>query len=214
MVRSATSRSALATAPAVAFQPIVDLTTEDVVTHALVTDGPPMSLREIIRDGTLEQCLGQPRSDRAGRLAVHAAPTDLADPELARDLSDLVCAWGLMPREIELRIHSSHEVGAELTRRADHLRTMGFGLTLVGFGRSSGALLWLRAIPFDRVEIAATFCENLGRSPRDKLMCAAVVDLGHRLGASVDAAGLATEAQVSFARAVGVERGRGRYWAA
>jgi EAL domain-containing protein (putative c-di-GMP-specific phosphodiesterase class I) len=117
-----------------------------------------------------------------------------------------------MPREIELRVHPALDVGPELTRRADHLRTLGFGLTLVGFGRSAGALMWLRAIAFDRVEIAATFSDNLGRSPRDKLMCAAVVDLGHRLGASVDAAGLSTEAQVSFASAVGVERGQGRYW--
>ena len=212
MVTHASRRSAPATAPSIAFHPIVDLTTEEIATLWLVTDGPTISLRDLIRRGALEQALGRPRRDGAIRLAVRTMATDLADPELARDLSDLVSAWGLMPREIELRVHPAHDVGPELTRRADHLRTMGFGLTLVGFGRSAGALMWLRAIPFDRVEIAATFSENLGRSPRDKLMCAAVVDLGHRLGANVDAAGLSTEAQVSFARAVGAERGHGRYW--
>ena len=215
MVTPASSRSTTPAATALAVEPIVDLATDELVATSLLRDDPSRTLGDIIRCGTLERALGSPEMTAGARMAVRATAEDLKSSLTPRDLTDLVSAWGLAPRDFEVQISSSTEaVAPEILRSTDYLRTMGFGLTLLEFGRATGALMWLRCIPFDRVEMDASFSQNLGRSARDKLMCAAVVDLAHRLGASVDAAGLAAEAQVAFARAVGVERGRGRYWSA
>jgi len=202
--------------PQVAFTPIVELTTDDVVALSMETassDGRDYSLRELARLGVLDRMLGRASRDGTNRLALHATVEDVHHPDLSGALTDWLERWGLLAREVELRVAPRGPLEVDAARRLDHLRTLGFRLVLERFGEAASSLQWLREVPFDFVEIAPSYAENLGRSPRDRLMFSSVVELCSRLGATVDASGLATASDVEFAKAIGIERGQGRYWA-
>lgn len=202
--------------PQVAFTPIVELTTDDVVALSMVTSasdtGECVSLCELTRLGVLDQALGLRQRAAKNRIALHANAEDVRRTALAQGLTDWLERWGLMANEVEIRVAPSGRLDVESARRLDHLHTLGFHLVLERFGEAAASLEWLRDVAFDVVELAPSYAENLARSPRDKIMFTTLVDMAHRLGAAVDASGLSTAADVQFALASGIERGQGRYW--
>lgn len=215
MVTTAQIPPATPTAKPIAFAPIFDLTTEDIVAVSVRADGPEgrlASIGELAGTGRLDAVLGHASVPRGAKVALPTKGSEVVRPEFGAWIGDWLDRWALPPSSIELHFAASGELTTDQTRRIDHLRTLGFRLCLTGFGEAGHSLEWLREVAFDLVELASPYLRNLGRSPRDKLMFATLVELGHRLGATVGIDGLSTEAELVFARTIGVDRALGRYW--
>ncbi|MDE2304220.1 MAG: EAL domain-containing protein, partial [Gammaproteobacteria bacterium] len=59
------------------------------------------------------------------------------------------------------------------------LRERGVGFALDHFGRATGSLANLRALPFTAVKIDGSFCRGVTEDPRARSMVLAVVQLAH-----------------------------------
>jgi len=218
MVSPATIPRSAKPSSQMALVPIHDVGTEAVLAVSIETPeaagAPSASITQLAEDGLLERVLGGPNLPRAAKIAVRATSDEVARDDFPRWVVGAVERWALAPNALELHLNASAELTRDVIRRIDVLRTLGFNLVLADFGASDRSLQWLRDVAFETVELGPSHVGLLGRSPRDKLMFTTLVDLAHRLGASVGIDGVATAAALEFARTVGVERARGRYFAA
>jgi PAS domain S-box-containing protein/diguanylate cyclase (GGDEF)-like protein len=121
----------------------------------------------------------------AAALSVHQTPPE----RLVVEISDLAVADRLP------------EVAGQLSK----LRALGVRTALDDFGAGDTDLSRLRRLPLDAVKLA---CSSIAGSAGD--LAAAVVDLTGRLGLTVVADGLETEAQRDLVRDAGCRYGQGR----
>jgi diguanylate cyclase (GGDEF)-like protein len=75
------------------------------------------------------------------------------------------------------------------------LKDLGVMIALDDFGTGYSSLSYLREFPVDIVKIDGTFIEGLGRDPTSKTIVAAVIQLVHSLGMTVEAEGVETADQ-------------------
>lgn len=66
-----------------------------------------------------------------------------------------------------------------------------------------------RAGPIDRIKIDRSFVQGIGGAPESEGITRAVIEIGHRLGMSVLAEGVETEAQAEALRSWGCDEAQG-----
>ena len=88
------------------------------------------------------------------------------------------------------------------------LHQLGVAVALDDFGTGS-SLHYLRAFPFDRVKIDASFVAELTASLDGQAIVAAVSGLGRHLGIATTALGVATEEQLQALHAAGCTDAQG-----
>ncbi|WP_240125267.1 EAL domain-containing protein [Thermomonas alba] len=80
------------------------------------------------------------------------------------------------------------------------LRAMGATLALADFGMRGLSLVSLARHPLDRLKIDRSFLREVIRSPRSAALVRAIIAMGHKLGMTVVAKGVETEAELGFLR--------------
>lgn len=80
------------------------------------------------------------------------------------------------------------------------LRDQGSALTLADFGMGGLSLAALAQYPLDRLKIDRSFLRNVASDPRSASLVRGIIAMGHRLGMSVVAKGVETEAELGFLR--------------
>jgi diguanylate cyclase (GGDEF)-like protein len=134
--------------------------------------------------------------------AVHHVRAALAASGLAADRLELEIAEGLLAHP------GSGPAFAVLTA----LHQLGVAVALDDFGTGS-SLNYLRAFPFDRVKIDASFVAELTASLDGQAIIAAVSGLGRHLGIATTALGVASEEQLLALRAAGCTDAQGPLFA-
>lgn len=80
------------------------------------------------------------------------------------------------------------------------LREMGAVLTLADFGMRGLGLSALANYPLDQVKIDRSFLRNITNSPRRAALLRGIIALSHKLGLTVVAKGVETDAELGFLR--------------
>lgn len=80
------------------------------------------------------------------------------------------------------------------------LRDKGSALTLADFGMGGLSLAALAQYPLDRLKIDRSFLRNVASDPRSASLVRGIIAMGHRLGMTVVAKGVETEAELGFLR--------------
>jgi len=83
-------------------------------------------------------------------------------------------------------------------------------LAIDDFGTGYSSLSYLASLPAARIKIDRSFVRNIGSRDGDTML-EAMVDLGHRLGKTVVAEGVETEAQLSFLIGIGCDAVQGYF---
>lgn len=114
-----------------------------------------------------------------------------------------------------------HGLGLEITEQAvigDHVvasrglqqvRDLGISIALDDFGTGASSLSLVRELPIHALKIDRRFVRTMLEEPADAAVVAAVIELGHRLGLTVTAEGVETEAQLARLRALGADHAQG-----
>jgi diguanylate cyclase (GGDEF)-like protein/PAS domain S-box-containing protein len=214
------------------YQPIVTLQTSSIVgVEALVRWNHPdrglvypnefMSLAEetglVLPLGrhVLNEACGQVARWR-GRghsrlgVSVNISAKQLASRSLAGEVIDVLSAHGLDAAALTLEITESTLLDSHIVvSRLDELRRLGVRIAIDDFGTGYSSLNYLRRFPVDTLKIAKAFVEELGTSPEQDRLVAAILRLGATMGLQTVAEGIELEQQRDRLRALKCRYGQG-----
>jgi diguanylate cyclase (GGDEF)-like protein len=214
----------------VAFQPIFAATGELIMFEGLARwsrNGKPIppatfipvaeragllaALDGIVLDRCVEQLALLDRAFPTVRMAVNSGIDQLCDPNLPGRVAALLARHGLAASRLVIEVPETH--------RSDHpegllgglarLRNLGVGLALDDFGVGHSSLSRLHAIPPDIIKIDRSFIAALGGRSHQVNCLAGIIDLAHRIGASVVAEGVEQQHQLETLRALGCDAVQG-----
>ncbi|HJW03377.1 MAG TPA: EAL domain-containing protein, partial [Azospira sp.] len=122
-------------------------------------------------------------------------------------LEHILTAAGAANEWIELEITESAAMadpeGAVQVLRA--LKERGIQVAMDDFGTGHSSLAMLRTLPLDVLKLDRSFVQHLPAAETDAAVASAVVTLARRLGLSVVAEGVETEAQRHFLADIGCD---------
>lgn len=134
-------------------------------------------------------------------IAVNLSPLHLSDPELVGTIREVLEATGLAPDRLTLELTESAIIDDRqyALDQLHALKAMGCGLALDDFGVGYSSLDVLRAFPFDRIKLDASFVSGIESDKQAVALLRSVVALGTTLGIPVLAEGIEEPAQLRIA---------------
>jgi EAL domain-containing protein (putative c-di-GMP-specific phosphodiesterase class I) len=213
-LRHAISRQSLS----IVYQPQAKVDTGEVIGfEALVrwkrdagTEVPPSVFIPIAEEsGTIRQigewvlrtaCLEAASWKRPLSIAVNVSPIQIHSPSFAQSVHEILFQTGLQPHRLELEITETALV-RDLNRALATLRQLkgiGVRIAMDDFGTGYSSLSNLRAFPFDKIKIDASFVRAVDTNMQAATIVRAVLGLGKGLGLPVLAEGVETAAELAF----------------
>ena len=200
------------------YQPIVAVQTGEIVAveallrwrhpeRGLVLPGEFMALAEetglvlplgehVLREACGQVAIWRGRGHPALGVNVNISAKQLASSQLPDEVGGALAGAGLEPSALTLEITESMLLDSQVViRRLEELRQIGVRIAIDDFGTGYSSLNYLRRFPVDTLKIARAFVEELGTSPDQERLVAAILRLGTTLGLESIAEGVETEAQ-------------------
>jgi diguanylate cyclase (GGDEF)-like protein/PAS domain S-box-containing protein len=94
-----------------------------------------------------------------------------------------------------------------------HLAELGVTSAMDDFGTGYSSLAYIKRFPLNYLKIDRTFVNGLSEDSEDRLLTDTIVLMGHRLGISIIAEGVETQAQLDYLRSINVAYAQGFYMA-
>jgi len=133
---------------------------------------------------------------RAVGVSVNISAKQLASRRLLEEVTAALASSELDPAALTLEITESMLLDSRVViRRLEELKALGVRIAIDDFGTGYSSLNHLRRFPVDTLKIARAFVEELGTSPEQERLVAAILRLGTTLGLESIAEGVETEAQ-------------------
>jgi len=177
--------------------------------HGLITQIDTFVLDEACRQ--LAEWRGTPGIPPGFTLSVNVSGRQLVDRELPRRVARALARHQIDPPHLCLEITETALIGevcdAEETLAA--LSALGVRLALDDFGTGYSTLAHLRRLRVDVLKIDRSFVEQIGRSPRDREIVAAVTAMSHALGMTVVGEGIETSLQRDALADLACDEGQG-----
>lgn len=151
---------------------------------------------------------------RAGNdisVSVNLSGKTMSDLDLAGDLSEMLRQTPIPSGRLVVEVtETAAIVGIERARElAKQLRRMGCLFALDDFGSGFSSFYYLKHLDFDYLKIDGEFITNLVRSPTDRLLVQAVVDIARGLGTQTIAEFVDDADTLELLRTLGVDYGQG-----
>jgi diguanylate cyclase (GGDEF)-like protein/PAS domain S-box-containing protein len=99
--------------------------------------------------------------------------------------------------------------GEEALEHFRHLAQLGVTTAMDDFGTGYSSLAYVKRFPLDYLKIDRTFVDGLPDDAEDRSLTETIVLMGHRLGISIIAEGVETQAQLDYLRSINVEYAQG-----
>jgi diguanylate cyclase (GGDEF)-like protein/PAS domain S-box-containing protein len=216
----------------VAYQPIVDLTSQQVTglealvrwRHPMRGTIPPSSFVPVAEETGLilpigqlvlmEACRQVAQWNTDGRdlsITVNLSARQLQAPELERDVQMALATSGLSPSHLVLEITESvlMDSGGPTLGRLQALKALGVRLAIDDFGTGYSSLSYLQQFPVDILKIDRSFTNGLMRGPNEDALARTIIALGDLLTLRTIAEGVEQEGQHLRLRDLGCDCGQG-----
>ncbi|HLX22547.1 MAG TPA: EAL domain-containing protein [Usitatibacter sp.] len=150
-------------------------------------------------------CLDAARWQRHApcRVSVNMAASQLRSAGFVKAIEDALASSRLDPRLLELEItedslieHGASDVAVALKAISD----LGVQIAVDDFGIGYSSLAYLRRLPIDTVKIDRSFITDLPGDADAGAIVGAIIVLSHKLGLTVVAEGVETQAQADYLR--------------
>jgi len=144
-------------------------------------------------------------------VAVNVSGGELANPEFARRVAEVISHHGVRPERLCLEITETALVGefGGVQETLSALTELGVRLALDDFGTGYSTLAHLKRLKVDILKIDRSFVAQIGRSPRDREIVAAVMAMSHTLGTTVIGEGIETSQQLDTLAGLDCDQGQG-----
>ena len=147
-------------------------------------------------------------------VSVNLSPTELQNPQLAREVETVLSETGLRPDSLILEITESGAMAdpaATLVALRD-LRRLGVRLALDDFGTGYSSLSHLRDFPIDILKVAKPFVDSLDDETSDVTFTDAILRLAAALHLTVVAEGIERAEQANVLRRLECALGQGYHF--
>ena len=144
-------------------------------------------------------------------LACNISPLQLREPQLPAMIGRILHQTGFPAERLELEVTESALIGDFTVASAllDQLKDLGVSLALDDFGTGYSSLRNLRAFPFDKLKIDASFVVAMAGDVESRKIVSAVIGLSQSLGLTSVAEGIETEPTAQLLRELGCDVGQG-----
>ncbi len=149
-------------------------------------------------------------------LGLSISAGQLKDGLLGSRIRQILSEYAFPPRRLEVQISEAALV-ADIDAAEEALgglRGEGVKIALANFGTGYSSLYHLRNFKLDKIKIDRSFIESMLEKDQSAAIIGALVGLGHGLGVTVMAEGVADPAQQAALRGTGVEQGQGMLYGA
>jgi len=150
------------------------------------------------------------------RLWVNVSPHQLANPNFADTVAELMEVHGISPSMLGIEIVEEVLRDVRATEKVLHaLRELGVFVNLDDFGAGHSNLSWLQELPITGLKIDRRFVASLDVADdgRGKAIVRGLLGLAHALGLSVVGEGVETPEQAVALREMGCELAQGYHFA-
>jgi diguanylate cyclase len=140
-------------------------------------------------------------------VSVNVSPTDLADPQFADQVADLLSCARAPAGRLLLEVTESgalKDLPATL-RMMEQLRILGIRFSIDDFGTGYSSLSHLKRLPVDEVKIDRSFIQELETEQGDDVIVRSTIGLGHALNLKVVAEGVEGAASWDMLRRLGCD---------
>jgi diguanylate cyclase (GGDEF)-like protein len=144
-------------------------------------------------------------------VAVNLSPRCLAEPDLTRQVTDLLTKHGVPARSLELEItentlaHDPERALATLTA----LHAAGIQISIDDFGTGYSSMSYLKRLPVSELKVDRSFVSGMLGDAEDAVLVRSLVDLGHNLGLTVVAEGVEDQATLDALADLGCDIAQG-----
>lgn len=148
-------------------------------------------------------------------MAVNVSAQRFHDPELVRDVADVLHDSGIEPERIHLEITETAII-PDLSQAAEQitaLRELGVKIAVDDFGAGQSSLAHLHRFSVDIIKIDRSFVEDVACDERVSRLVAGLVRLFDSVGVAVIAEGISGRAQFEHLREIGCPTGQGFHFA-
>ncbi|QGP92337.1 EAL domain protein [Neomoorella glycerini] len=214
---------------ATVYQPVVYLPTGEVFGYEALTRGPegsyfasPLNLFNFaVKNGSLyllERIARQLAIQNApilpshGRLFLNINPSVIDDPLFRRgETIKLLTSLGLSPQQIvfELTERTSIENFSSFAKTLDHYRSQGYLIAIDDAGAGYSSLQAVAELQPDFIKIDLSLVKNIHLSPIKRALVETFLIFANKIGASIIAEGIETEAELATLAELGVPYGQG-----
>jgi EAL domain-containing protein (putative c-di-GMP-specific phosphodiesterase class I) len=165
------------------------------------------SLTDVLLAQSLEALRGWHRAGHEITLSINISPRTMRDPGFVDRVRAALQLAGVDPKWLTLEITEYVMLTdpAGSIRELERLRRLGCRIAVDDFGTGYSSISYLKQLPVDELKIDQSFVAQLGENPKDEVIVSAVIDLGHRMGFSVTAEGVETEAAWALLAALGCD---------
>ncbi len=148
---------------------------------------------------------------RTFTMAVNVSGRQLSDPGLADQVSGAIWRHHVEPSQLCLEVTETAMIGqaGDVADVLSSLSGLGVRIALDDFGTGYSTLAHLQRLRADVLKIDRSFIEQIGRSPRDAEIVAAVTAMAHALGMSVVAEGIETDGQLDAVASLACDGAQG-----
>jgi EAL domain-containing protein (putative c-di-GMP-specific phosphodiesterase class I) len=144
-------------------------------------------------------------------VAVNLSAKQFAQKDLVNQVKEILRETGLEPRHLKLEITETVVMeNAEVARNMlSQLCALGVQLSIDDFGTGYSSLSYLHKFPVTALKIDRSFIGRMGQNGENCEVVKTINTLAHNLGMSVVAEGIETEDQLLQLKAMGCDHGQG-----
>jgi diguanylate cyclase (GGDEF)-like protein len=215
----------------VAFQPIVDAKSRDIVAVEALARWPASSPRKLSPDRFIAIAERQGLIDDLGnmilakacaaamhwsdlRVSINISTVQLQNPEFTRRTLNTIKASGIAYNRVELEITEGTLVSdIEVAQRIfKELRAHGIQIALDDFGTGFSSIGYLRQFNFDRIKIDRSLVNKVLTGSSEQQIVQGTMLMANGLAATVTAEGVELEDQIDILRLSGCNEMQGFYF--
>ena len=167
-------------------------------------------------DLVIQEACRQLAAWRAGgithiKMSVNLAAKQFSDQHLPARIQDTTAKYALPTDCIDLEVTESMTMGspAEAIEMMKVLTSHGHSMSIDDFGTGYSSLAYLKLFPISTLKIDRAFVKDIETDENDASICDITVLLAHKLGMTVVAEGVETEAQLKYLLSIGCEKIQG-----
>jgi EAL domain-containing protein (putative c-di-GMP-specific phosphodiesterase class I) len=149
------------------------------------------------------------------QVSVNLSARQLAQPDLADRVADVIAETGVQPSSLCFEITESVLMDDAETVLDVITRVRGSGVQFAidDFGTGYSSLGYLKRFPVDSVKVDRSFVNGLASDPGDAAIVSAVIGLAHALDLRVTAEGVETQEQLAALIALECDEAQGYFFA-
>ncbi len=214
-----------------AYQPIYDATTGDVILHeallrmadntgAMITAGHLVPIAErlglirLIDRAVLQLALSTLQVYPEARLSVNISATTANDPRWNIQLIDMIAAASELAPRLVIELTETSKLGDLDTSHTflTALQRHGCGVALDDFGAGYTSYRNLTQLPLTMIKLDGSFCVDITQKTDNQIFVKSMVDLARSFGLKLVAEWVENESDAEMLRTLGVDYLQGNYF--